>query len=396
MCRSGPPPESWGWTAPRATRGPRPPTPPARPGSRAFEEPRPLPEYIDARHLPAHSAQLTLRCPLPSCCRLPLASPAPAPAAPSERRQRLRAGGRRLRGPGPAATWRRCSATPTACAGCRSRFEKTLRALPAEAGASRTRPDQKQTLLTTWAAFFDYFTSTEVIRQRYWDFVKVPAVTQPKKHAWGFLLTHGALTTELAHGLAYAELTSGQKQLEVLLDEPAPEYGMPRARLRPLQGEGHPRGHRHPAPHRRHLPRAAAPSCRRRACSTASRRALGAPGDEGRTPRWPGASSQARPVPSSPRRPGHRQDTHHARHLPRAEDAWPSGWATPASTARASRSSPASRCVRSWRRWARATSWWRGRTGSSPTSACRASGRTRSCTWARRTARRRPSTRTRR
>ncbi|AEI65425.1 YiiX/YebB-like N1pC/P60 family cysteine hydrolase [Corallococcus macrosporus] len=88
-------------------------------------------------------------------------------------------------------------------------------------------PDQKQLLLSTWAAFFDYFVSVEVIRQRYWDFVKVPAVTQPRKHAWGFLLTHGALTTELAHGLTYAELTLGRKQLEVLLDEPAPEYGLP-------------------------------------------------------------------------------------------------------------------------------------------------------------------------
>ncbi len=88
-------------------------------------------------------------------------------------------------------------------------------------------PDQKHTLLTTWASFFDYFMSIEVIRQRYWDFVKLPAVKHPVKHAWGFLLTHGALTTELAHGLVYAELASGRKQLEVLLDEPAPEYGVP-------------------------------------------------------------------------------------------------------------------------------------------------------------------------
>ncbi|MCE9666187.1 protein tyrosine phosphatase [Myxococcus stipitatus] len=88
-------------------------------------------------------------------------------------------------------------------------------------------PDQKQRVLSTWAAFFDYFVSTEVIRQRYWDFVKVSSLTQPKKHAWGFLLTHGALTTELAHGLTYADLTGGKKQLEVMLDEPTPEHGLP-------------------------------------------------------------------------------------------------------------------------------------------------------------------------
>jgi hypothetical protein len=88
-------------------------------------------------------------------------------------------------------------------------------------------PEQKHTLLTTWAAFFDYFASTEVIRQRYWNFVKVPAVTQPTKHGYGFLLTHNALATILAHGLTYAELTNGRKQLEVLLDEPSPQYGIP-------------------------------------------------------------------------------------------------------------------------------------------------------------------------
>lgn len=88
-------------------------------------------------------------------------------------------------------------------------------------------PEQKQLLLSTWAAFFDYFLSTEVIRQRYWSFLKNNVLTEPRKHAWGFLLTHGALTTELAHGLTYAELTGGRKQLEVLLDEPAPEYGLP-------------------------------------------------------------------------------------------------------------------------------------------------------------------------
>lgn len=104
---------------------------------------------------------------------------------------------------------------------------KQARAVYLQKQSEPYTPDQKRLLLTTWAAFFDYFVSTEVIRQRYWDFVKVPALTQPKKHAWGFLLTHGALTTELAHGLTYADLTGGKKQLEVLLDEPSPEYGLP-------------------------------------------------------------------------------------------------------------------------------------------------------------------------
>lgn len=88
-------------------------------------------------------------------------------------------------------------------------------------------PEEKQLLVSTWAAFFDCFLSTEVVRQRYWDFLKVPSLLQPKKHAWGFLLTHAALASELAQGMAFADLAGGQAQLNVLLDEPGPEYGLP-------------------------------------------------------------------------------------------------------------------------------------------------------------------------
>ncbi len=89
-------------------------------------------------------------------------------------------------------------------------------------------PDQKRTLLTAWGAFFDYVLSIEVIRQRYWDFVKVPLTAKGRlKHVWGYLLTHGALTTQLAHGLTFADLSAGKAQLEVLFDEPSPEFGVP-------------------------------------------------------------------------------------------------------------------------------------------------------------------------
>ncbi|MBJ6765353.1 protein tyrosine phosphatase [Myxococcaceae bacterium JPH2] len=103
----------------------------------------------------------------------------------------------------------------------------SARALYAQARAVPYTPDQKQRLVSTWAAFFDYFVSVEVIRQRYWEFLKAPAPTQPIKHGWGFLLTHGALTTELARGLTFVDLAGGRPQLEVLLDEPSPEYGLP-------------------------------------------------------------------------------------------------------------------------------------------------------------------------
>ncbi len=88
-------------------------------------------------------------------------------------------------------------------------------------------PEQKRTLLSTWAAMFDYVMATEVIRQRYWDFIKLPVKGQPLRHAWGYLLTHTALTTELAHGVLWTDLTAGRKQLEVLLDEASEELGIP-------------------------------------------------------------------------------------------------------------------------------------------------------------------------
>ena len=115
-------------------------------------------------------------------------------------------------------SWRRRRAIPrrsSATGGLRGRRINTSKNLGLYNQKQETpsTPEQKQTLLSTWAAFFDYFASAEVIRQRYWDFIKVPAVEEgPKKHAWGFLLTHGALTTILAHGLTYAEsLTNGRK-----------------------------------------------------------------------------------------------------------------------------------------------------------------------------------------
>src|SRR5688572_16058194 len=35
-------------------------------------------------------------------------------------------------------------------------------------------PEEKQRLLSIWAAFYDCAAATEALRQRYWDFVKVP------------------------------------------------------------------------------------------------------------------------------------------------------------------------------------------------------------------------------
>lgn len=95
--------------------------------------------------------------------------------------------------------------------------------------ASRTRqaftPEEKRTILSTWGALFAYFSSVEQLRQRYWAFVELAPTDT--RHAWGFVVTHTALTTLLASGLAFADLTQGGAQLETLLDEPNGEFGVP-------------------------------------------------------------------------------------------------------------------------------------------------------------------------
>lgn len=86
-------------------------------------------------------------------------------------------------------------------------------------------PEQKRTILSTWGSLFGYFASIEGLRQKYWDFVKV--LPTDTRHAWGYVLTHTALTAILAYGMAFSDLTIGNKQLETILDERNDEFGVP-------------------------------------------------------------------------------------------------------------------------------------------------------------------------
>jgi hypothetical protein len=87
-------------------------------------------------------------------------------------------------------------------------------------------PDEKRTLLTAWGAVFSYQVGLEGVRRRYWDFVRV-LPNDRLRHGWGYVLTHTALTAQLAYGVAFADLAAGRQQLEVLLDEPNADYGIP-------------------------------------------------------------------------------------------------------------------------------------------------------------------------
>lgn len=86
-------------------------------------------------------------------------------------------------------------------------------------------PEQKRTVLSTWGSLFGYFASIEGLRQKYWDFIKV--LPTDLRHAWGYVLTHTALTALLAYGMAFTDLTIGNKQLETILDERNEEFGVP-------------------------------------------------------------------------------------------------------------------------------------------------------------------------
>ncbi|MCA2979447.1 MAG: protein tyrosine phosphatase [Myxococcaceae bacterium] len=99
------------------------------------------------------------------------------------------------------------------------------RALFTSASGSVLTPEQKRTVLSTWGALFAYFSSIEGLRQKYWSFVKL--LPTDARHAWGYLITHTALTALLAHGMGFADLTLGNAQLETLLDEANEEFGVP-------------------------------------------------------------------------------------------------------------------------------------------------------------------------
>ncbi|MFY0524747.1 hypothetical protein ACN28I_16830 [Archangium gephyra] len=179
-------------------------------------------------------------------------------------------------------------------------------------------PDEKRTLLTTWAAFSDYFASLELIRQRYWDFIKVPALTQQTKHAWGFLLTHGALTTELAHGLTYAEAHQRPQAARGAPGRARRGVRPARAHLRPLQGEGHPRLHQHPAHDGRHLRRAAPAPLQEDGHPQRAPRRVAPPGDAAQLQGGPEQAARARLHPLRQGRRGRPQGLHRPGRLPRA------------------------------------------------------------------------------
>ncbi|MFT3708186.1 MAG: YiiX/YebB-like N1pC/P60 family cysteine hydrolase [Archangium sp.] len=86
--------------------------------------------------------------------------------------------------------------------------------------------EQKQTILSTWGSLFAYFAATEGLRQKYWNFVKL--LPTDSRHAWGFLITHTALTALLSQGLHFADYALNNKQLETILDEQSDDYGTPK------------------------------------------------------------------------------------------------------------------------------------------------------------------------
>lgn len=100
--------------------------------------------------------------------------------------------------------------------------EKTLFT---HAGKEPLSPNEKQTLLSSWGALFAYFTATEALRERYWNFVTLAPTDA--RHPYGFAITHTALTAILSYGLQFADRAAGKKQLETLLDEANPDYGVP-------------------------------------------------------------------------------------------------------------------------------------------------------------------------
>jgi hypothetical protein len=266
--------------------------------------------------------------PLPSCSPPPCSSPgscSPPRLPPRLSRgegllrrghERLLAGEWALRGSGPQGPGG-SRALRRGLRASSSRFPRRAPCTHARAEPSPTRRTRSAPCSPPGAAFSDYFASIELIRQRYWDFVKVPALTQETKHAWGSCSPTGPSPRSWPTGSRTRSSPTARKQLEVLLDEPAEEFGLPaRAfaafKKRPSTSTPPPSswtGDTYAQQLRPLLKKTGLLNVRRAVWLVQEMR---------RTPRWPGASCSSAASPSSPRPAPTSSRTPRQRPLPRA------------------------------------------------------------------------------
>lgn len=95
--------------------------------------------------------------------------------------------------------------------------------------------EQRHELRTIWRNVLDYMRAVDGIKKYWQDFHKINAVKQSKLHARAFYVGYAAWSVQYRHGLDFIDLTVPSEPLEVLLDEHAPRYDIPKGAFKNLK-----------------------------------------------------------------------------------------------------------------------------------------------------------------
>ncbi len=97
---------------------------------------------------------------------------------------------------------------------------------PKESTANLTA-SQRQDLRQIWSAVLDYMRALDGIKVYWQDFHRINPLKHEERHAAAFLAGYTAWLIQYNHGLAFVDLTTPSKPMEVLLDEEMPRWDIP-------------------------------------------------------------------------------------------------------------------------------------------------------------------------
>ncbi len=88
--------------------------------------------------------------------------------------------------------------------------------------------DSRQRIRDVWLSVMDPLLELDAMKRRYEGWFGVDYVKHPALHARAFVLTQGALATQVAAGQRFIDLVGGRRLAQTLFDEAAVEQGIPK------------------------------------------------------------------------------------------------------------------------------------------------------------------------
>lgn len=116
-----------------------------------------------------------------------------------------------------------------------TRRAESLPALFARRTKSRLNFDQRARLRGLWASFLDYLMAIDGLKFFHAGFPALDFEARRLPHARSYLLAYAGFLAQYHAGLRFLRLTMGKRALETLLDEAAPELGLPAGRYAELK-----------------------------------------------------------------------------------------------------------------------------------------------------------------